>query len=300
MSDEPAAQRSASPTWRVVLSRELRDLWIGGKALHLILIYSVLLGIYSYLLASNAEVNLLPLKEMVLEMVKASIAVSLFISLIIGADSVSGERDRATLEGILLTPASRRQIVGGKLLAAISPWPVALAITIPFWMVMSKGDVVFWQALLWGTLLGTLLAPALAALGMLVSICSNTNKTSMMVSLCLYLLLLLPTEMMAGPAKVQRTAAQWIRAEFLDWINPMAASSRFLFKTMVNELPPAGLWYWFTMPVLFTVVIFLLLFGYASPRLRLEAETAGKFRSYWGRCRNLVGSLVPQSTGGRS
>src|SRR5207244_12629406 len=91
---------AASPTWWIVFSRELHDLWIGGKALYLILIYAVLLGIYSYLFASNSELNLLPLKQMVLEIVKAAIAVGLFICLIIGADSFSGERERATLEGL--------------------------------------------------------------------------------------------------------------------------------------------------------------------------------------------------------
>jgi ABC-2 type transport system permease protein len=253
-----------------------------------------LLGIYSYLLASNAEVNLMPLKEMVLEMVKASIAVSLFISVIIGADSISGERERATLEGILLTPTSRRQIVVGKLLAAVSPWPVALAITIPYWVVLSKGDEVFAQAVLWGSLLGSLLAPALAGLGMLVSIWCNTNKTSMLVSLGLYLLLLLPTEIMAGPAKVQRSPEQWLRAEFLDWVNPIAATSRFLFKVLVNKLPAAELWYWLVMPVLFAAAVLVLLFAYVSPGLRLDPETANRFQSSWGRWRRVVGLPVPQ------
>ena len=36
---------SAIPAWWIVFSRELADLWIGGKALYLILAFSVLLGI---------------------------------------------------------------------------------------------------------------------------------------------------------------------------------------------------------------------------------------------------------------
>ena len=138
---------AASPTWWIVFLRELQDLWIGGKALYLILIYAVLLGIYSYLFASNSELNLLPLKQMVLEIVKAAIAVGLFICLIIGADSFSGERERATLEGLLLTPTSRRQIALGKFLAAVSPWPVAVAIAVPYWIVLSKGDAALVPAL---------------------------------------------------------------------------------------------------------------------------------------------------------
>ncbi len=66
---------SSSPPWWLVFSKELRELWIGGKALSLILLYTVLLGLYAYLLATNTELKLMPLKEMVLEMVKASIAV---------------------------------------------------------------------------------------------------------------------------------------------------------------------------------------------------------------------------------
>jgi ABC-2 type transport system permease protein len=269
-------------------------LWIGGKALYLILIYIVLLGIYSFLFASNAEVKLLPLLEMVCEIVKASIAVGLFICLIIGADSVSGERERATLEGLLLTPASRRQIVAGKFFAAFSVWPVALATAIPYWLVLSKGDPVFWQALLWGSLLGTLLAPALAGLGMLVSIWSNTNKTSMLVSISCYFLLLFPAEIMGRPPQTQLSAEQWFRAELVDWLNPMAATSRFLFKVLVNKLPAAELWFWHIIPVLFTTVVLVTLFVYASPGLRLESETASKFRSYWGRWQRRAGFAAPQ------
>lgn len=140
---------SGTPTWWLVLTRELTDLWIGGKALNLILIYCVLLGIWAYVLASNSELSLVPPKEMVFETLKATISVSMFICVIIGADSLSGERERATLEGLLLTPTSRRQLVVGKFLAAVSPWPVALVITIPYWHVLSQGDEVFGQTVLW-------------------------------------------------------------------------------------------------------------------------------------------------------
>jgi ABC-2 type transport system permease protein len=290
----PAKVESASPTWWVVFWRELRDLWIGGKALYLILIYIILLGIYAFLFASNAEVKLLPLQEMVCEIVKASIAVGLFICLIIGADSVSGERERATLEGLLLTPTSRRQIVVGKFFAAFSAWPVALATAIPYWVVLSKGDPILWQALLWGPLLGTLLALALAGLGMLVSIWSNTNKTSMLVSISCYFLLLFPAEIMGRPPQAQLSTEQLFRAELVDWLNPMAATSRFLFKVLVNKLPAVELWFWHTMPVLFTALVLVLLFGYASPGLRLESGTGRKIRTYWGRWQRRIGLAASQ------
>src|SRR5262245_41472060 len=123
----------SSPTWWLVFTRELSQLWIGGKALNLTLIYTVLVGLYAYGMARDSTLSMTPPQEVVYEMLKAAMAASVFVGLIMGADSLSGERDRATLESLLLTPTSRRQIVVGKFLAALSPWPVALIISVPYW-----------------------------------------------------------------------------------------------------------------------------------------------------------------------
>jgi ABC-2 type transport system permease protein len=267
--------------WRVILLRELRDLWIGGRALQLILVYSVLLGMYSFLLASNAEVQMLPRTEMVLEMVKASIAMCLLISLVIGADTISGERERGTLETLLLTPASRWELLFGKLLAAVSPWPVALAVSIPYWAVLSKGDPVFGQALLWGVTVGTLLVPAVAALGMFVSAWCNTNKSSMLVSLALFLLLLIPTEL-ARPGRTA-TAAEIKRAALYVWVNPWDAGASFLGDVLALGSQPADVWYKLTLPVLFPLLMLAVLFVYARRGPSLEAGTATWLRTTWRR-----------------
>src|SRR3990170_3936263 len=148
--EEPSGQ--GLPTWWLVFSRELADLWIGGKALYLILIYSVLLGIMVYVYSFNTELSLIPPKEAVYEMLKNAMAVSLFIGLIIGADSLSGERERAPLESLLLTPTNRRQIIAGKFLAGISFWPAALVIAVPYLQVLAQGDEILGPTILWGGL----------------------------------------------------------------------------------------------------------------------------------------------------
>lgn len=58
------------PAWWLIFTREMADLWIGGKALNLILIYCVLLGIMVYVYSFNSELSLIPPKEMVYEMLK--------------------------------------------------------------------------------------------------------------------------------------------------------------------------------------------------------------------------------------
>jgi ABC-type transport system involved in multi-copper enzyme maturation permease subunit len=286
------------PAWWTVFSRELRDLWIGGKALHLILLYTVLLGIYAFFLASNAEVNLLPVKEMILEVVKTAIAASLLLSMIIAADSITAERERATLEGLLLTPASRRQIVLGKFFTAISPIPVALVLTVPYLAVLSKGDPVFVPAMLWLFALGSLLVPALAAMGMLASLWCNTTKISMAVTFMLYLLMLLPAEIIR-PGKVM-TAAEMRKALVFQSINPIDAITKFLGRVLVYNAPPGDHWLLLSTPVVIGVVALVLVFAVAGPRLRLEAATGRKFRALWSRLTRPAGSRVARPQAARS
>jgi ABC-2 type transport system permease protein len=270
-----------------VFGKELRDLWIGGRALTLTLIYCIVLGLYAYVMARDSVLSLIPPQEMVYELIKAAMVVSVFTGLIIGADSLSGERERATLEGLLLTPASRRQIVVGKFLAAISPWPVALVITVPYLNLLSQGDAVFGQAVLWGGVIGSVLTPAFTGLGMFVSFWCNTNKTSFFVSLCLYLLFLLPTQL---PAHAQAGDM----GQLVQWLNPMAAPRVFLAKLLVNnrtltETVSVGpLWSWLLSSVVFAGFVLWLLLGYAGPALRLEAGKVSRFRWAWGRAAGLA------------
>jgi ABC-2 type transport system permease protein len=255
---------------------------MGGKAPVLLLIFSVLLGIMTYVMASNSELSLIPPQEMVYETLKAAIAVALFISMIIGADSISGERERSTLEGLLLTPTSRRQIVVGKFLAGISPWPVAFAIAIPYMKVLSQGDEVFDNAVPWGALTGTLLAPAFTAIGMLASFWSNSNKTSLFTGLGLYVLFLLPSQL---PGRAQTGQM----GSLLQQANPIASTNHFLSKILVNNRSFDEWWGWLVAPAALALLVYVLLFWYASPGLRLEGGKAGKLWSSLGR---LVGVSV--------
>jgi len=274
---------SGSPTWWIVFTKELHELWIGGRALTLLLIYSLLLGIQTYVLASNSELSLIPPNEMVYETLKGAIAVGIFISLIIGADMISGERERATLEGLLLTPTNRRQIILGKFLAAASPWPAALAIAIPYMTVLGQGDAVLRPAILWGALIGTVLAPAFTALGMLISYWCNTNKTSLFISLGVYILMLLPAQL---PGRAQTGAA----GSLLQQVNPMASHAHYLSKVLVNNRTFDEFWGWLVAPAAFAVLVFVLLFLYAGPGMSLEASKAFALRL--GRARAQVAALL--------
>ena len=48
-------------------------------------------------------------------MLQVAVAVGSLLTLVVAADGVSGERERGTLESLLLTPVSRRGLLLGKL-----------------------------------------------------------------------------------------------------------------------------------------------------------------------------------------
>ncbi len=264
-----------APGWWLVFTKEMNDLWMGGKAPLLLLIFCILQGALAYMMVGN-ETDPTPPKEMVYFTIENAIAVGLFIGLIIGADSISGERERLTLEALLLTPTSRRQIIAGKFLASVSPWPAAFAITVPFLVVLSEGDEVLTTALLYGGLMGTLMAPAFTGFAMLVSSWSVSNKTSLFVSLVVYLMFLIPTQLPGG-------AQTGVMGRLFKRVNPMESNGHLLEKLLVNNRTLAEFWPWLASPVLFAVLVYVLLFWYAAPALRLEGGKPDRLLSYWSR-----------------
>jgi ABC-type Na+ efflux pump permease subunit len=251
--------------WWLMFVRELADLWIGGKALYLILAYSIFLGFQAYAQVKTSETDLISPQEMVFTSLQVVFYVGGLIGLIIGADSISGERERGTLEALLLSPVSRRQIVLGKFLAGLSPWPVALLIAIPILNMLAQGDPVFGQALMLGGLVGTLLVIGFTGVGMLVSFWSNSNKVSFFVSLGIYLVILLPT---SWPG---RTVQGYV-GKFFQRMNPLEGTNVILEKILVNNRTLAQYELWLRTPEVFAALVILLLILYAGPRLRIDAR----------------------------
>jgi len=259
---------TALPGWWVVAKKELAELWMGGRAMILMILFSVLLGIVSFLLATNSEMKLMPPREMLFMTVQNTISISLFVGLLIGADSISGERERATLEGLLLVPTSRRQIVIGKFVAAVSPWPVALLIAASHLYILAPSPETFNQSILLGAVMGSLLVIGFTGFGVLLSLWSESNRTSLFVGLFTTILFLIPTQFPYG------TAQAGFMGQLVKRINPIESVNQFTEKLLVNNRTFDEMASWLAAPIIFTVVVFGVLFWYSAPRLALEAKKA--------------------------
>lgn len=217
----------AGRAWPIVLGQELRDLWVGGRGLALSCAFSVLLSVIAYLVATNQALNFLEQRETVNLTLQVAIAVGALLALLAGADAFSGERERGTLETLMLTPVSRLEITAGKLLSALSLWLAAFVILLPYAWFLGRGVGIVEVAILTGAVVGTLLAVALASFGMLTSVFAASNRVSLSISLFLLLALFAPTQL---PAGAQRGWA----GDLLLRIDPITAGEHYVGRIITN------------------------------------------------------------------
>jgi ABC-2 type transport system permease protein len=221
------AREEQGSGWTVVLVQELRDLWLGGRGLALSFGFSLLIALIAYLTATNTALNFLEQRESVNLTLQVAIAVGGLLTLLAAADAVSGERERGTLETLLLTPVSRRQVLTGKLLSALSLWVAAFVITAPYVWFLGRGVGVVRDGLVTGFVVGSLVACFLASLGLVISLLCNSNRVSLSVSLFLLLALFAPTQL---PSSAQQGWA----GELLLRINPITAGEHYVGKVITN------------------------------------------------------------------
>jgi ABC-2 type transport system permease protein len=164
----------------------------------LLFLFSILLSGVTYLTSTNQALNFLEQRESVNLVLQLAVAVGVLVTLVVSADGISGERERGTLESLLVTPVSRRSIIAGKLIAALTMWFATFAITIPYVWVLARDVGILGQALALGFLVGTLVAIGLGSVGLLISGLCNSNKTSIVASIFLLLILFAPTQLPSG------------------------------------------------------------------------------------------------------
>jgi ABC-2 type transport system permease protein len=258
-----AIERPSGPRagWLVVAGQELRDIWFSARGPAIIIGYSLLLSLLTYLAASNEELNIIDQRDTVNLVTQIAMAFAVVVSLLFSADSISGERERETLESLLLTPVPRRQIALGKLLAAVTVWPVMLVVALPYLWALRAGTGLFTDALLAALVVGTLLVAAFGSLGLLVSIFSASNRLSLAVTFFVFVVLLAPTQL---------PLSGWF-GDLITQVSPMSAGSTFLQRVIVREHAWGDELHLLIAPLVAALVFTTLAF-IAAGRLRLQGS----------------------------
>jgi ABC-2 type transport system permease protein len=252
----------------VVTVQELRDLWLGGRGLLLTFAFSLLLSVVAYLVATNRGLNFLEHRETVNLLLQVSIAVGALLALLAAADTISGERERGTLESLLLTPVSRLELTVGKLLGALSLWVGAFVVAIPYVWFLGRGVGLVGDALVTGVVVGTLLAVFLASFGVLISVFATSNRVSLSLALLLLLVLFVPTQL---PSNAQQGWA----GDLLLRLNPITAGEHYVGKIVTDGHPWSQDLSWLLSPLICAVVFALAALAVGARFLRLGGGVSG-------------------------
>lgn len=167
--------------WRVVLATELGRIWTGWRGPLLLFVFSLGLSAFVLALAFDTEINVLSQRNLVDLTVQATELTALVAVMLLGADSISGERDHRTLESLLLTPLPRYQFIVGKLLAILSLWLSMVPIAAPYVLLVANGSGLGLWALLLLVFAGSLLVGLGALAAVIVSALAPSNLVSFAV-----------------------------------------------------------------------------------------------------------------------
>lgn len=237
----------------LIASKELKSNFRNQRGLINILIFSLVLSAFSLLFVSNAELSLLDEAQVIYMITGAITAVAAVISIIIGADSFAGEKDKSTLVPLLLSPIKRNELVVGKTIGILLAWLVLYLISIPYiWALGSTGQNMF-ESIIYLGLFGT---PVVLGFGLLaMSISSKTGNilVSLVSSLVLFMLAASPLLLSPG---LRKSAI----GQLLDTINPFACVLNTYDSVIIDSEP-------FSMQVirLAVVIIFAgLMFFFAN------------------------------------
>jgi ABC-2 type transport system permease protein len=262
VTDPTARPTSARrPGWLVDAHQDLTELWLSSKGLSVLFAFTFALGALAYLASADAAINLLDARESVGVVVKTAIGLGTLTALVVSADAISGERERGTLEALLVTPVLRRHLVVGKLLAATTMWMASLVVVLPLVLVMADGPGVVRDALAVLVVAGALVAAALTALGLAVSSLVMSNRASLAVSVTILLLLAAPSQLPAVNANTP-VGSVLIKA------NPVSAGLTLADNLLVKQQPWSEQLPYLASPVVAAIVLTLLAIA-LSGRLEL-------------------------------
>jgi ABC-type transport system involved in multi-copper enzyme maturation permease subunit len=182
----------------LITRKEAGDLLLSVRGLAWLLAVTIVLSAFGLLLVSNTELSLLDNAQVVYDMVAIVTALGSLLALVIGIDTVGGERERGSLVPLLLTPVGRDTILAGKLGGIAIAWAVMYALALPYlWAVGSTGQNLALGMLVLA-LLGTPVVLGFGFLGMALGAGLSSTRPALLTGLIA--LMLSASPVLLGPS----------------------------------------------------------------------------------------------------
>ncbi len=211
-----------------IIWKECQEDVLAVQGLVLYLTATLVLSAFGFLLIGNTELSLLDNAQAVYMMAGVVLALAGLIAVVRGSDGFAGERDRETLEALLVTSASGVELAAGKLIALVVSWLLLYVIAVPYiWAVGSSGQNLV-PALVYLFVAGNILVIFFGALILSLSARIKSFKGTLTAALVLFL-------SAAGPVALGTSLRQGVIGRFLDWLNPFAIAMNMLDAVIIDS-----------------------------------------------------------------
>ena len=225
---------------------------------------SLIFSLVAYLLMTDKELSLLQQGEMIYILAEVIVALGIVMSAASASSTISGEMEAGTMESILLTPITHRQIAVQKLLSVLSIWAIFYLISIPYLVVVSLGTHLTLSAVFYVGLFGTILVTAISSLSIAISAKLKSSKSSIMTTLMIIIILLAPT--MFFSTLFRKTSF----GIMLDQINPVSHAINSLDSVLVDNQQTLAEQFNHIWPVIIFLIACVSLFMVYTKRLEVQ------------------------------
>lgn len=217
----------------VLARKEAGELVLSPRGIAWLLAMAVSLSVFGLLLVGSTELSLLDNAQVVYDMAGIVTALGALLAVVVGNDSIAGERERGSLMPLLLTPISRAGLVTGKMGGLVVAWALMFVMAVPyFWAVGSTGQNLV-DGIVGVALLGTpvVLSFGLFAMGLAARL--GSSRSSLVATLIT--LLVSGSPLLLGPSLRQSAIGQ-----MFDTINPFSAAVNAFDAVIIDSQPIAA------------------------------------------------------------
>lgn len=216
----------------LIARKESGELLMSGRGLAWLLALSVIMSVLSLLLVSNTELSLLDNAQVVYMVMGTVTALGALLAVVLGSDTVAGERERGSLMPLMLAPVTPSQIVFGKMGGQVAGWAVMYLLSLPYvWAVGSSGQNLA-QAVIYLALFGTAVVLGFGFLGIALSARLRSVRSALLTSLIT--LMLLASPLLLGPSLRQSGIGK-----LFDSVNPFSAAVNTFDSVVIDSQPLA-------------------------------------------------------------
>jgi ABC-type Na+ efflux pump permease subunit len=208
--------------------KECKQEIFSPRGMALILVDSVVLSAFAVLLVSNRELSLLDNAQAVYMMSGVVAALAALLAVMRGSDGFAGERERQTLETLLIAPVRAAEVLAAKMTSILLLWLIIFSLAAPYlWVVGGTGRITA-VAMGYLFLVGTLLVVFFGA--MMLALSARAKSLKGVLSGGLSIFLLLGSPIVLGPS-LRQTAI----GRFMDLANPFANALNVLDSAVIDN-----------------------------------------------------------------